>query len=68
MTDTAKLKYFIEKNNLTQSKLAEMLGITMATMNNKVLGKREFSTEEIFKIQKILNLTLEEKEEIFFKN
>lgn len=66
MTDTARLKYYIDKSGLTQSKLAEMLGITFATLNNKVLNKREFSTTEIAKIQEILNLSLEEKERIFF--
>lgn len=67
MTDSAKLKYFIEKRGLTQSKLAEMLDMNFVTLNNKVLNKREFSTIEIAKIQEILELSLEEKEEIFFK-
>ncbi len=66
MTDTAKLKYFIERSGLTQTKLAELLGITVPTLNNKVLNKREFSVNEIAKIQKILNISLEEKEAIFF--
>ena len=66
MTDTAKLKYYIEKRGLTQSKLAKMLDMTFSSLNNKVLNKREFSTTEIAKIQKILNLSLEEKESIFF--
>ena len=67
MTDSAKLKYYIERSGLTQSKLAKMLGITTATLNNKVLNKREFSVYEIAKIQEILNLSLKEKEVIFFK-
>lgn len=67
MTNTAKLKYYLEKNNLTQVKLAKMIGMSVPTLNNKLLNKREFSVSEIFKIQKILNLTLEEKESIFFE-
>lgn len=66
MTNTALLKYFIEKNGLTQTKLADLLGIETATLNNKVLGKRDFTIIEISKIQSLLNLTLEEKEMIFF--
>lgn len=66
MTNSALLKYFLEKNGLTQTKLAELLGVEFATINNKILGKREFTTGEIVKIQNILKLTLEEKEAIFF--
>ncbi len=66
MTDTALLKYYLERNKITQSELAKMLGITVQSLNTKINNKRAFSTDEIFRITKLLNISLEEREKIFF--
>lgn len=66
MTDTALLKYYLERNKITQSELAKMLGITVQSLNTKINNKRAFSPDEIFRITKLLNISLEEREKIFF--
>lgn len=67
MTDSALLKYFIEKRGYSQTEVAGLLGITAATFNNKVNNKREFTTTEMSELQELLNMSLKEKEDIFFK-
>ncbi len=58
----AKMKIFGD----TQSDLAEVIGISVATFNYKLNGKSEFTQSEIQKIRERYNLTDEEVVEIFF--
>lgn len=66
MTDTALLKFHLNKLDITQTELAEKLNISFAALNYKINNKRGFSTDEIYNITKILGLSLEEKDQIFF--
>ena len=57
MTDTLKLKAAIMESGFNQEQLAEMLGMTVATMNYKVNNKSEFKASEIKKLCEILKIT-----------
>ncbi len=64
MTNTLELKSLIIKNGLTQCKLAQKMGISFASLNMKIKNKRQFKSQEISKLCKILNIT--NVNEIFF--
>lgn len=49
-----KLKSKILAAELTQGKLAEMIGITNQAMSNKITGKNDFTQSEISEILDIL--------------
>lgn len=66
MTNREKLKGKIVENGMTQEQLAELLGITIATINYKVNNKSEFKASEIKKLAETLHLTDEEVNAIFF--
>lgn len=60
-----RVKGKLKENNITYSKLSSMIGISTATLNDKMNGKRKFYIDEIKKISNILNFTDEEKIDIF---
>ena len=66
MTNTLELKSIMVKKQYTLEKLAKEMGISTTTLSYKVNNKREFKSAEIHIIQKILNLSDEQKESIFF--
>ena len=66
MTDTLELKSIMVKKQYTLENLAKEMGISTTTLSYKVNNKREFKSSEIQIIQKILNLSDEQKESIFF--
>lgn len=66
MTDTKKLKAMLVLKDYTLEKLAEALGITIATLSYKINNLRQFKTTEVQAIKEILNLTPEERDLIFF--
>jgi len=43
---------------ITQKRLAEMLGIDKSSLNMKLSGKKQFKEYEMYKICEILKLTL----------
>ena len=51
---------------INQKEMADILGITHVTYSHKENGKHEFTRKEISTISKVLNLTLEDVNEIFF--
>lgn len=61
------LKSKIKLNNDTQENLAKYLGITNPTLSLKINGKSDFLRIEIQLIKQRYNLTLDELDEIFFK-
>lgn len=48
------LKAEMARNKITQSELAEILGITVGTMSLKLNGKSDFDLEECIKIKTFL--------------
>lgn len=55
-----KLILLRKHNNLTQSELADSIGISTRNYADKELGKKAFSLDEAFKISDYFNLTLNE--------
>lgn len=68
MTDSQKLKAAIVEQGLTQEKLADALGITRVTFNNKVNGKTYFTEDELMKMKSELKLSNDRFLLIFFEN
>lgn len=60
-----KLKGKLREKKLSYKKCAEALNMTDTTLNNKINGHSKFYVEEVDKLAKVLNLTLEEKIDIF---
>ena len=60
----AKLKGVMKENNVTQAKMAEILGISIQAFNAKINGKKGFTLAEASAMRKTLNIT--NTDEIFF--
>lgn len=60
MTIGATIKAFREKNKLTRKELAEEIGVTDVTISRYENGKRDPSSETLYKIAKVLNVSLDE--------
>ena len=60
------MKAAMAKNNDTQEKLAEYLGMQVSGINARINGKIEFRRSEINAIRERYHLTAEETIEIFF--
>lgn len=56
----------IERSLIPKSSIAEELGITRQAFYMKLNGSREFKTSEVKKLAKLLHLTSEERDAIFF--
>ncbi len=68
MTDTIKLKQAIKDSGMTIVAIAEKAGILRETLYNKINGESEFKASEISALSKVLNLSNEERDAIFFAN
>ena len=68
MTNIIALKEAIEKSGYRRTFIAKKAGLTFQGYLNKEEGKTEFRQSEIQAIAELLNLSLEEKERIFFAN
>lgn len=69
LTDTTLLNQKIAESGLKQVYIANHLGITTRTWQNKRKGRYPFKVEEIQALCELLNITsLREKERIFFAN
>ena len=60
-----KIKGKLKENNLTYADISLTLGISRTAFNDKINGKRKFYVDEIKELSKKLNLTDEEKINIF---
>lgn len=60
-----KLKGALREKNITQSELADEIGMCESTLSFKMNGKSQFTLEEIKKISKLLSMDVKE---IFFEN
>lgn len=61
-----KLKVKLFTKNLTYEDVSRVLKISVPTFSNKINGKNEFTLSEVTKLSIYLNLSKEEKEDIFF--
>lgn len=67
MTDTGKLKEYIEKSGLKQAYIAEMLGLSSYGFARKRDNLSEFTATEIDTLCKLLHInSLKERFSIFF--
>lgn len=66
MTDTKFLKSLLVAKGITLNQLAELTGISLTSLSYKVNNHRQFTAREISVIQKALNLTNDERDNIFF--
>lgn len=67
MTKANKLKGLIVAQGLTQSKVAESIGIDKTTLSRKINNSTPFTVEEAKKIASLLDMTAEQATEIFFE-
>ena len=56
MVDTKLLKRTIACRGLTQIEIAKKMGMTTATLSNKINNKADFFNKEIMEISKMLEL------------
>lgn len=67
MTDTTLLNQKVSESGLKQHYIADQLGISMRSWQNKRENRQPFKVREIQELCKLLNITsLREKERIFF--
>lgn len=66
MTDTKKLRIAIINSELSRQQIADLMGISLYTFQKKLHNKTEFKTKEVAKLTKILGLSVEERDTIFF--
>lgn len=67
MTDKALLKSFLALKSMTMQELSDKTGISLSSLNYKLNEAREFRQSEIKAIQDALELSNEERDNIFFK-
>ena len=66
MTDTKMLKKKISDSGISITHIAKKIGITREGFYKKLNNETEFKASEICIIKQILNLSIEERDEIFF--
>ena len=66
MIKTDRLKRYVVFSELTQTDIAKKMGITLASLNNKLNGKRDFNGDELQALIKILGLSPAEAGEALF--
>lgn len=66
MLDKAKLRSKLALAEMTDTRLADEVGIARQSVSMKMNGKRQFTSNEISKIAHVLKLTPEDVMEIFF--
>lgn len=68
MTNTTLLRNCIERSGYKLQFLADKIGISRFTLLNKIENHTEFKLSEVTKLQELLSLSNDEREEIFFGN
>lgn len=68
LTNTELLKQKIEESGYRFSWIAEQLNLSPYGLRKKVGGENEFKATEIMKFQEILNISNNERDEIFLSN
>lgn len=68
MIDLKLLNKYISNSGLKKTYIANELKLSLYGLRKKLSGNTEFKASEIYDISKILNLSLEEVNLIFFAN
>lgn len=68
MLNTEKLREAIDDKGISITKLAKSIGITRESFYNKMNGNNEFKASEIQKTTKVLGLTRDRRDAIFFSD
>lgn len=66
MTDTLEIKKIIRMKGFTLDTLSKKIGISRTSLSYKINNIVEFNAQEIKHIQKILELSNEQRDQIFF--
>lgn len=66
MTDTLEIKKIIRMKGFTLDTLSKKIGISRTSLGYKINNIVEFNAQEIKHIQKILELSNEQRDHIFF--
>jgi len=66
MVDTKILEERIASSGYKKKNIAKTLGITPASLRNKIINKTEFNVAEYLYLEDILKLSREESRKIFF--
>ena len=66
MTDTLEIKNIIRMKGFTLDTLSKKIGISRTSLSYKINNIVEFNAREIKHIQKILELSNEQRDHIFF--
>jgi transcriptional regulator with XRE-family HTH domain len=66
LVNTNELKAVMKRNDDSQEKLAEALGLKISGVSDRIRGKTEFRRSEINLIRERYNLSAEETIAIFF--
>lgn len=66
MTDSIRLKMAIVRSGLSQRKIARALNLSEMGLYKKINNITEFKASEIETLQTVLNLTVSERDAIFF--
>lgn len=61
-----ELRAEIARKGIQHNELADYIGISATAFSKKINGKNEFKLSEITKIAKMLDITPERRNEIFF--
>lgn len=68
MTNTKLLNKVIDESGYKRTFIANCLGISTFSLSKKINNITEFKASEIEKLSKLLELTPQQKEAIFFAN
>lgn len=68
MTDTLELEKRIKGSGLKKKYICEALNLSYQGFMNKVTNINYFNTDEVKKLCKLLNISVRDKERIFFND
>ena len=66
MTDKQKFEIALIRKSRTKQDIADLLGLSLQTVYNKINNVVDFKTREITKICEFLKLTVKDRDAIFF--
>lgn len=68
MVDTQQLMKRISERGLKLQYVSEQMGLSRPGFSNKLYGRMEFKVSEVLQLSRMLELSPEERNAIFFKD